>query len=173
MAECQYCLFCISTAIVSILASIAYANVSHIYSANKKPVEWSGGLYVFSFGYHWGAGIISARVDSKCINGEKGSGIFLMLMARATLGLPLNQSLGKFKIKTPGIYGPSPWTLVGKFTWIVGAAAYGGGFSFTAEMYMGMGIGTIGFDWAFGLDFGIDVMGGISLPIYIPKKDNC
>jgi hypothetical protein len=36
-----------------------------------------------------------------------------------------------------------------------------------------MGIGTLGFNWAYGLDFSFDAMGGISLPIYIPKKDNC
>jgi RHS repeat-associated protein len=167
--------FCISTAIVSILSSIAYANVSHIYSANSKPVEWSGWLYVFSFGQDAGAGIISTQMESECIDGKKGSGIFLMLMAGYTRGFPLNQSIGKFTMKTPGIYGPSPWTLVGPFAWIAATGSIGFGLTLTAAIYMGMGIGTVNFDslLVFGLDFSLEVMGGISLPLYFPKKIKC
>jgi hypothetical protein len=40
-------------------------------------------------------------------------------------------------------------------------------------VYMGMGIGTFNLDRAFGLDFGIDAMGGISLPLYFPQKSKC
>ena len=76
-------------------------------------------------------------------------------------------------MKSHGVYGPSPWTLVGPFTWIVGTLSPGSGGTITVTVYMGMGIGIFNLSWALRLEIGIDVIGGVSLPIYIHKKDNC
>ena len=88
--------------------------------------------------------------------------------------LPISEGVALISLITPGIFGPKTWTLVGPFSWISATAAWGVGPSWTA-MYMGMGIGEIGLipGAAFGIDIGLDALGGVSIPIYLGPQTDC
>jgi RHS repeat-associated protein len=158
--------------ILSTFISTRYALISHIISIKTSPVKWHGWLYVMTAGEVYGAGGIIAVAESECILGKKAKGIYLMLMAGFTYGaLPIGQAVQEFDIITPGIFGPAPWALIGPFAWMSVAAVYGGGLSYTT-FFMGMGVGKLSLlPWAYGVDFGIDLMGGVSIPIYMTRKE--
>jgi hypothetical protein len=107
-------------------------------------------------------------MESEEKNQKKGRGIYLVALFGYSLGLPANVSGGKIKVNTPAIYGTNPWILGGLFTWISAAASWGVGPSKTV-VYMGMGIGELNWklDLLFGIDIGIDMLGGVSVPLYV------
>jgi RHS repeat-associated protein len=160
----------ISIAIIGILASVLYAGTAHLVSYARTPVRWQGGM-MYGGG---GAGFVGAlgmvgMFESECRMGKKGKGFYVMAMAGVMLGppwVPVSVAITSASLITPGLFGTSPWTLVGPFTWISATGGWAVNLSYTV-MYMGMGIGEM--SWVpgivLGIDIGIDVMGGIALPI--------
>jgi RHS repeat-associated protein len=168
----------VSIAIVGILASIAYAGLSHLISMHHTPVDWEGILmYGGGGGAGWGVLGFVAILESKCYMGKKAKGVYAMAAAGGVLAppwLPISEGVALISLITPGIFGAKSWTLVGPFSWISATAAWGVGPSWTA-MYMGMGIGEIGLipGAAFGIDIGLDALGGVSIPIYLGPQTDC
>ena len=88
--------------------------------------------------------------------------------------IPFSEAVAMITVQTPGIFGPKPWTLIGPFSWTSATAAWGFGGGWTA-MYMGMGIGEIRLmpGAVYGIDIGLDAMGGLSIPIYMSGLSDC
>jgi RHS repeat-associated protein len=165
----------VSIAIVGILSSVLYAGTAHLISAGRTPVEWNGLLMYGGGGSGVGGLGFFAVLNSDCHFGKKSSGIYLMGAVGATWGpLPVSMGIAFIKLQTPGLWGPAAWTLVGPFSWISATASWGVGVSWTA-MYMGMGIGELGWipGLAIGIDIGLDIMGGVSIPLMLGDEDDC
>jgi len=168
----------VSIAIVGILSSVAYASAFHLISITRTPVTWEGVLmYGGGGGAGWGVLGFVAILESQCHSGQKSKGIYFMAAAGGVLAppwLPISEGVALINLITPGIFGPKPWTLVGPFSWLSATASWGVGPSWTA-MYMGMGIGEIGLipGAAFGIDIGLDALGGVSIPLYLGPVTSC
>jgi len=171
----------IATAITSIIiTSVIRATNSMVHGLSafiSKPIIWHGGVLIKTGDIATIAGgVLTAYFESECVNigggkKAKAKGIYLVILFGFSAGpLPINTSASSFALKTPGLFGPDPYALKGlsSFTSVSWSAGIGGS---ATEIIMGYGYG-LSAGLMFGLDIGIDILMGYSIPIApVCKKD--
>ena len=143
------------------------------------PAKWYGNYTVTTYtagNSGWGFIVASLWGIHTSEDGiHRGFGSYLILMAGFSVGEFFNASWTRIgPVYTPGIFKAYPTTLIGpviflsaSYGWPFWAKSVGGGATSTA-VTIGMGFtpqAPIG--WYIGKDRGIDLMAGISFPMYL------
>ncbi len=124
-----------------------------------------------------------ADLVSDCYCGKKSEGTFFIIVVGVDGG-PLSFSVGAtaasagdvpsieggLVMRTPGLFGTKTFTLAGPAAWLSATAVA----SYTV-MTMGMGMGELSLapGAVVGIDLGLNLMGGISIPVHSAGPRAC
>jgi hypothetical protein len=169
--------WCFMIGVYAVLLTAVWAGsgwLGHFIMSAKEMAEWKGEYIVHTFGLvgwsmGWAIAWFTGTHSTK--KPKYGKGYYLMILTGLALSSPINFAKYSATVYTPGLWGASPWTLVGPATWVSGSFLIGPAIpdimGSSSHFIIGLGVSSKEWGEGIGLDVGFEIMGGLSLPIWL------